>query len=106
MCIRDRSKSDTVGNSDDDESINLVEVIEGVVVGIHELESGWRANFSRGVGGEEMASRVYLEDIWSTNNSLGCYNIPGRARWYCNKVVLTSAWSESVKWVWESDYRE
>ena len=50
--------SDTVGNSGDDESVKLVKVIEGVVVSVHELERERRANFSRGVGGEDMASRV------------------------------------------------
>ena len=29
-----------------------------------------------------------------------------QARWCCNKVVLPSAWSESVRWGWESDYKE
>ena len=61
------SKSDTVGNSGDDESVNLVEFIEGVVVSVNELERewreslgeycGWRANFSR--VGEVKASHVF-----------------------------------------------
>ena len=49
---------------------------------------------------------MYLGAVWSTNNPSSCYNVPGKARWGCNKVVLPSAWNERVRWGWESDYKE
>ena len=35
-------KGDTVGNSDDDERVNLLEVIDGVVISVDELEKEWK----------------------------------------------------------------
>ena len=35
-------KGDTVGNSDDDEKVNLLEVTDGVVISIDELDKEWK----------------------------------------------------------------
>ena len=57
-------------------------------------ESIQRVKFSRGVVvGEENASRVYLGDVWSTNNCPLIFCAYGRTRCCSNKVV-PSAWSE------------
>ena len=96
-------KSDIVCNSDDDERVNLLEVINGVVISIDGLEKEWkehlqvkglkRVNFSCGVvGGEERSSRMYWVDKCSTNNCPLSFNeVPGRAR-KCFYDLVPSAW--------------
>ena len=84
------SKNDMVSNSRYDENIMGVEVSEGVVVSVDDLEREWRESLSehwwrRAIFpcdvGEVKASRMYLGDKWSTNSPLGCYNVTGKARW-------------------------
>ena len=89
-----------------------------MLVCIDESERKWResiqveglqgVNFSRDVvvGGEEKASQMYLEDIWSANS---CPLIFGASdRWCSNKVVVPPAYSEreSVTWGYDEGYFE
>ena len=53
----------------------------------------------------ESFSKDYLGDEWSQKGPLS-FCVSGKARWCLSNVVLPSAGSESVKWVWESDDRE
>ena len=46
MCIRDRSKSDTLSNSSDNENIIGVEVSDEVIISVNELEREWRESLS------------------------------------------------------------
>ena len=60
------------------------------------------------MGGEERSSRVYLGDVWSTNNCPLSFNvIPGRTR-KCFNVAVPSAWikRESVRWCNDERYFE
>ena len=71
----------------------------GVLVCVNESERKWRksiqveglqgVNVSHDVvvGGEEKASRAYLEDTWSTNSRLWIFCAPHR--WCSNKVVVS-----------------
>ena len=96
------SEIDTFNKSSDDVSIKLVEISNGVVMSVGELEREWeeslnefgvqRANFS-GVKG-------YLGVNGSANiplgySPLGYFSASGKARWCINVTVLPSAWSES-----------
>ena len=117
------SKNDTVSDSSDNESLKSVEVNDGVLVSIDELERGYeeslmgyggqRVNFPCGIC-EVKASQVLYEDKGSLLVYLGdkrsanispfmYYGFPGKARMCCNNVVLPSGWNERVKRGWERD---
>ena len=111
------SKNDTVSDNSDNESRELVEVEfknEVLLANADESEREYeesiqRVKFSCGaVVGEENASRVYLGDVWSTNNCPLIFCASGKARMCCNNVVLPSVWNENMKccekYCDESDY--
>ena len=82
-----------VGVEFDNEVIESVDELERKCRESLQVEGLQRVKFSRGVVvvGEENASRVYLGDVWSTNNCPLIFCAPGGARWCSNKVVLPSA---------------
>ena len=102
------SKSDTISNSRNDESIKSVEVRNGVVMSIDELERGYeeslrgyegqRANFPCGICEGEASqmledkgsSRVFVGGKWSPKCPLIFCGLPDKARWSLNNVVLPS----------------
>ena len=50
------------------------------------------------------SSRIYLGNKWSANNLFMYHGFPGKARMGFNDDVFPSAWNESGKWGWESDF--
>ena len=122
MCIRDRDNieskvvniesadEDIVGVEFENEVIESVDELERKCIESLQLEGLQRVKFSRGVVvvGEENPSRVYLGDVWSTNNCPLIFCASGGARWCSNKVVLPSAWDgrKRVKWHYDGRYFE
>ena len=53
------------------------------------------------------SSRVFVGGTWSLKCPLICCGLSGKSRWNYNKVILSSVWSENMKWCGiESDYEK
>ena len=124
--ILNQDNGDTLSNSGDNENKMSVEVNQGLLVSVYELEKEWRdslnveyeqrANFSCGIGegkssqmlSEDKGSfRVFVGGKWSPKCPLIFCSLSGKARWCLdNFAVLPSKWRENVKLGWESDNKE
>ena len=100
MCKNVVEKKEINVESDKDDFVEVEFSNEALLTNVNQLEREYeesiqRVKFSRGVVvGEENASRMYLGDVWSTNNCPLIFCASGKSRWNNNKVVLPSAWSE------------
>ena len=110
------SKSDTVDSSSDTENRNVVEVRvfsdhnEREYRGSLNVKGEEEANFygvkceaetSQALMEDKSSSIVFVEQKRSSECSISCLCLSGRARWcFNNKVVLPSVWNENVK-CWE-----
>ena len=55
---------------------------------------------------DKRSSLGHLGNNGSTKGEISFLGVSGKSRWYYNKAVLPSVWSENVQLCWESDHKK